>query len=59
MSDVRMEYDFLYGSLALLLTVCAFALFRKQQWSYAISVAANTLTTCVSNFRGLVAFGLS
>ena len=41
MSDVRVMYDLLYGSLALYLVGCATGLFLKRKWAYQHALAAN------------------
>lgn len=44
-SDVRMNYDILYGSLAIFLAICVFGLLSKHKWGYSFSVTANATLT--------------
>ena len=45
MSDLKMKYDLVYGSLAIYLAICVFGLLSKRKWSYSSSVAANATLT--------------
>ncbi|MCG7899777.1 MAG: hypothetical protein JAY85_15145 [Candidatus Thiodiazotropha weberae] len=45
MSDVRMNYDLLYGSLAIYLAISVYGLLAKRNWGYSLSVAANATLT--------------
>ena len=43
MTDVRYNYDVLYGLLGIYLVVCIAGLLLKKRWGYSIAVTANAI----------------
>ncbi len=43
MPEVRAEYDFVFGLLALYLIIASIGLIQKKRWGYILSIAANSI----------------
>lgn len=45
MTESRLNYDLLFGSLVIFLVICIIGLFRKKKWGYYLAVSANATLT--------------